>query len=346
MELLTARGRGGIAVVRALPAERERLHALLRVHVDGAPWPDRTNPGVPTRARLELAPGIADDVLVVDRGERGLEVHLHGSPVLLDLLARAMGPLVTPALSPARALLGRAISRAQVELALEQEAFDFDRELAALASQSPASARPQLTALLQRSRAAMALAVPARVVLCGRQNAGKSTLFNRLLFRERALAGPLAGLTRDAVAESTELAGHPVELVDTAGEGDVASPIDVEALRRSRDERARADLRFLVVDRSRGPGPIERELLDERTLVVATKCDLESAPWPDGFPCHVEVACLAADNASDVRARVGEALRRFRVLPVAGPVGCVAALDASQWQRLRELASAHGIAPA
>ena len=55
------------------------------------------------------------------------------------------------------------------------------------------------------------------VVIAGRPNVGKSTLFNRLLRRRRAITDPTAGVTRDAVEEKAFLCGRPVRLMDTGG---------------------------------------------------------------------------------------------------------------------------------
>jgi GTP-binding protein len=56
-----------------------------------------------------------------------------------------------------------------------------------------------------------------KVVLAGRPNVGKSTLFNRLLHRRRAITDPTPGVTRDPVVQDTFIAGKPVRLVDTGG---------------------------------------------------------------------------------------------------------------------------------
>ena len=56
-----------------------------------------------------------------------------------------------------------------------------------------------------------------RVVIAGRPNVGKSTLFNRLYGRRRAITDPLAGVTRDAIGEDCSLAGIPITLIDTGG---------------------------------------------------------------------------------------------------------------------------------
>lgn len=58
---------------------------------------------------------------------------------------------------------------------------------------------------------------PIRVVIMGRPNVGKSTLFNKLLGEERSMTGAEAGITRDAISEKLVLNGMPIELYDTAG---------------------------------------------------------------------------------------------------------------------------------
>lgn len=58
---------------------------------------------------------------------------------------------------------------------------------------------------------------PLQIAICGRPNAGKSTLINQILGEERMLTGPEAGITRDAISVATAWEGTPVRLFDTAG---------------------------------------------------------------------------------------------------------------------------------
>jgi len=273
-------------------------------------------------------------VLVVDRGTGGLELHLHGSPaVLVALRSRFhVGSTAAAAAEPAEVLLRTALSPEQLDLALEQRAFrfaDLQRELASLA---PTQRRRAVAGVQHRSFAAMAMSEPQRLVLVGAQNAGKSTLFNHLLFRERVLTGPLPGLTRDPVTETTTLCGYPYEIVDTAGEGPPATAIDAAAIVAGRDVRKAANV-LLVVDQSRGPTALDVTLGAQAWLVIATKDDLEGPRWPDDFPCHLRISCTTSDGPS-VRRRVGELLMRARNLPPAGRVGGVAALTRVQYDTL------------
>lgn len=332
MEQLTPNGLAGVAVVRATAAERAALFARLRTP-DGRPFASRGD--APQRAVLALAGRDLDDVLVVERGERGLELHVHGAPAVLAALDRAFALRAAAAPTAAARLLRDALSVAQLDLALEQLDRDFARALAELAA-LPAPARAAArAAAIARSRAAMLLVAAPRIVLVGRQNAGKSTLFNRLLCRERVLAGPTPGLTRDPVAERTELAGYPYELVDTAGEGPAGAAVDAAALQRGRDER-RGGLCVLVVDTARGPDALDVELARQCDYVVANKIDLPRAPWPPALARDLELSAATADPAA-LRAQFGALLRARRGLPPAGPVGGLAALDEAELAALLAL---------
>jgi len=325
VRLLTPHGPAGIAIVAVGTDERTAVAKALSTP-GGQPLSFGAG-RAPVLARLRLDGVELDQLLVVDRGDE-LELHLHGSPAIVDALAARFRFATRPS-TPAERLLQEALDLPQLQLALEQRQWDFGEFLQRLGRLPPGPRRTAVAAALQRCRTALALVRPHRLVLVGRQNAGKSTLLNRLLFRERALTGPLPGLTRDAVRETTCLAGYPYELVDTAGEGAVGTAIDRRALELARAERATAD-RILVVDGSLGPSAIDRELGDARTLVVASKADLPAAPWPADFPCALALACRDPASAPVVRARLGELLQQRRGLPAAGPVGGPAALDQAQ----------------
>jgi len=92
------------------------------------------------------------------------------------------------------------------------------------------------------------------VVIAGRPNAGKSTLLNALAGDEVEIVTPAPGTTRDVLRARIELAGLPVELVDTAGLRDpsdrAADAAEEEGIRRARREMAQADLVLWVVDAS------------------------------------------------------------------------------------------------
>ncbi len=340
MNLLTPPGHGGIAVVVATAAgERAALRECLHLP-RGGHLPIAAG-GPPRRALLRWDDVVRDDVLVVDRGEFGLEIHVHGGPAIIAALAQRFGPLQPLPASAAELLLRSALSTAQMQLAIEQMACDFGAFLSRIEAMPADERSAAIAAAQQRTLVAMALATPLRLVLVGRQNAGKSTLFNRLLLQERALTGAQPGLTRDPVAEVTCLDDYPYELVDTAGEGAAATAVDTAAIERAR--RFDDGVRMLVVDGSVGPTAADRALLRPGTIVLASKADLPSAQWPAAVPCDLRVAGADPTGAADLRLAVGTLLRRCRGLPVAGPVGGPAALTTADEGALQRLASAAGL---
>ena len=87
-----------------------------------------------------------------------------------------------------------------------------------------------------------------RLAIVGRPNAGKSSLFNRLVERERAIVTEAPGTTRDLVTELVSIAGIPVELIDTAGLRDAADEAERLGIAKSHQAMADADLVLLVLD--------------------------------------------------------------------------------------------------
>lgn len=127
----------------------------------------------------------------------------------------------------------------------------------------------------------------ASLALVGRPNAGKSSLFNRLLERDRAIVTPLPGTTRDTVEESLALGGIPLRLIDTAGlrlQGDrPADEAEALGIARSHEALADADLVLLIHDATQTMTEEERTLaasLEGRPhLLVLNKIDLQGSDF-------------------------------------------------------------------
>ncbi|MDR1894495.1 MAG: tRNA uridine-5-carboxymethylaminomethyl(34) synthesis GTPase MnmE [Spirochaetales bacterium] len=149
-----------------------------------------------------------------------------------------------------------------------------------------------------------------RIALAGAVNAGKSSLFNRLLVQNRALTSQEPGTTRDYLEAEISLEGIPLLLYDTAGLRETESPVEREGIERSREITAGADFVLYLIDAS-GTGPAgEAALLENREnrLILWNKMDSPQAqPPPSG-----EVFPLSALTGAGVEEVKGELLRRIR----------------------------------
>ncbi len=171
-----------------------------------------------------------------------------------------------------------------------------------------------------------------RLAIIGRPNAGKSSLFNRLVQRERAIVTATPGTTRDVIAERIALDGIPIELLDTAGLRDTADEAERIGVVRTREAAAEADAILLIVDLSepqqRGTEPELLRLLEGRPVIlVQNKCDLVT-PGPNvALTAEVAVnAPLNAALAAEVAANAGpNAALAAEVAANAGPNAALAA---------------------
>lgn len=159
------------------------------------------------------------------------------------------------------------------------------------------------------------------LAIVGRPNAGKSSLFNRLVEQERAIVTEIPGTTRDVVSETAAVDGIPVRFLDTAGiraSGDVVENLGIE---RSYQAMADADLTLLVVDTSEQFADEDRKLLERartqgRCLLVANKSDL-----PARFEPGAEAILVSAKS--------GEGMDRLRnaILAAVAPGGTMEQQD-------------------
>jgi tRNA modification GTPase len=168
--------------------------------------------------------------------------------------------------------------------------------------------------LLAGTRRARLMQSGAMVVLAGAVNAGKSSLANALLGRDRAIVSDAPGTTRDYLEEPCELRGLPVRLVDTAGLREGREGTEAMGVALAREKLSQADLILLVFDGARPgqegsrpdecPDAVAREILatagDTPILLVWNKVDLLAAPhlpppWAADVPC-IAVSALTGEN--------------------------------------------------
>ena len=182
----------------------------------------------------------------------------------------------------------------------------------------------------------------ASLALVGRPNVGKSSLFNRLLQRERAIVTPLPGTTRDTVEEAMAVGGIPLCLIDTAGLRLAGEPPVDEAealgIARSREALADADLVVVVLDATTAVSEEETALLrslDGRPhVVVGNKSDLLESTPPRGKdePGSLLTSALTGEGLEDLRAAI------LRLLHAEGDAATGGVLNSLRQQQAVETA--------
>jgi tRNA modification GTPase len=166
------------------------------------------------------------------------------------------------------------------------------------------------------------------LAIVGRPNAGKSSLFNRLVERDRAIVTATPGTTRDTISERIALDGIPLELVDTAGLREAGEEVEQLGIARSREALADAALVLIVLDATQPLNDEERRLVaavnGRPALIAYNKCDLVAME-----PMGAEAAALADANSGiavlATSALTGEGIPALRGRIVALSTGGAAA---------------------
>jgi tRNA modification GTPase len=151
----------------------------------------------------------------------------------------------------------------------------------------------------------------ANIVIHGRPNVGKSSLFNYLVGHERAIVSQVAGTTRDCLHQDIIIHGMACRLMDSAGFDALQDELSQMARRQAREYLSTCDLALLVLDQSRDLNGDDTELIrftqGMNRLVVFNKSDLVSA-WnnPDQD--------IAADEAVRVSAKTGDGIAVLQMM--------------------------------
>lgn len=279
-----------------------------------------------------------------DRGEFTRRAFLNGkmdlsqAEAVAELIAAPSREALRYGYKRLEGLFGRNVSELRKKLdelrALSAMGVDFpDDEVPAIEN---SEFKVRLTAirngigeLLKYARRAKVMQRGARVVLAGAVNAGKSSLFNALCGKNRALVTSMAGTTRDFLEEFLSFEDLPVCLVDTAGLRNNEStetmidPVENLGMERSRDLLDDADVIALILDGERtdphsAPDGLCSEILDRAgnrsIILVWNKCDVKEPDifppyWAQGRPCCVVSAATGENIESFTRLVRKEILR-------------------------------------
>ena len=157
------------------------------------------------------------------------------------------------------------------------------------------------------------------LAIVGQPNVGKSSLFNCLVERERAIVTATPGTTRDLVTERVAIGGIPVNLIDTAGLREATEEAEAIGIRKSREALADADLVFVVIDATSRSSQHEADLLrsleGRPTIVVKNKIDLLGADHSVQDVARTAIDSMDSTDLRDsiaVSAKTGEGIARLR----------------------------------
>ena len=268
-------------------------------------------------------------------GEFTFRAYLHGKIDLVQAeavadLVEAMTPAqaraacdqldgtLSDAIREIEASLFSVVAKLEASLDFPDEGFHFIEPGAV--GQAMGEVAGRVEGLLTRAEAGRVLREGLRVVITGRPNVGKSSLFNALVGTDRAIVTAVPGTTRDVVSAPFSVGGAPCEAVDTAGLRDAGDEVEREGIARTRRARASADVMLAVFDGSVALTGDDLRVLAEpargSTVVVVNKADL--GVRDDVVRC---VATLGgAAGVVVVSAATGEGLERLREV-VAGSLG-------------------------
>ncbi|MGE5114046.1 MAG: tRNA modification GTPase, partial [Acidobacteriaceae bacterium] len=141
------------------------------------------------------------------------------------------------------------------------------------------------------------------LAIVGRPNVGKSSLFNRLVERERAIVTATPGTTRDLVTETVAIGGIPVRLIDTAGIRQALDEAESIGIRKSMEALADADLVLVVLDASQPLEDTDRELLRDvgqrPAIIVENKIDI--AGTEEIVLAEVRTSATSGEGISQLR---------------------------------------------
>jgi tRNA modification GTPase len=271
---------------------------------------------------------------VAEPGEFSQRAFLNGK---IDLAqAEAIADLIDASTEAAARSAGRSLSgafsqeihtlrdalihlRMLVEATLDfpEEEIDFLQK--ADASGQLASLQAQLGAVQQRARQGALLREGIKVVIAGQPNAGKSSLLNALAGAELAIVSAIAGTTRDVVAQTIQIQGVPLHVVDTAGLRDSADEVEQIGVARAWNQIEGADAVLFLHDLTR-VGLADYAQADAGIAALLAARLSSAVPVLDVWSKQDAAACALPASGIALSARSGfgiEALRR-RLLELAG----------------------------
>jgi tRNA modification GTPase len=274
------------------------------------------------RRALDLGARLAEPGEFTQRAFLAGRIDLTQAEAVRDLIEAQTLTQARQAASQMGGALSRRVGPVKMGLveliALLEAGIDFAEDDVDVAPAAEVARR--IEALTPPLRALEASFARGRIVhdgltlaIVGRPNAGKSSLFNRLVERDRAIVTANPGTTRDLVRERISLHGIPLQLVDTAGLREGLEEAEQMGIARSREALADAELVLVVLDATQALNDEEQRLLKavegRPALVAVNKCDLAAAnsnglrDVVGGVPA-LRTSALTGEGIAELRERI------------------------------------------
>ncbi len=201
----------------------------------------------------------------------------------------------------------------------------------------------KMTSLIETAKYSPLVHQGLDVVIAGAPNAGKSSLLNLLLGSDRAIVSNIAGTTRDFISEKTSIAGHAINLTDTAGLRGSGDEIESLGIERAMQKIASCDICLLVIDASENsiPDGLDFNILtQENTIVVLNKCDIQnsnSAEIEKKFAsfASVKISCKNNQGIDELKNTIEQLINTHHIVAQADDI-LVSARHAQALQQAKE----------
>lgn len=209
---------------------------------------------------------------------------------------------------------------ASVEIQLDYPEDEVEMPDVAVSDTKPIE--DKMNRLLSTYRAGKIYQEGVRVVLAGKTNAGKSSLFNLFLKEDRSIVSDIHGTTRDYLESWISIGGIPVRLFDTAGLRDAEHPIEAEGIRRSNEIIDGAHVILYMADAGKGMTEDLKKFMDEykednRCVYLWNKIDKAVSAVPESF---IPLSALTGEGFTLLEEKIKEIVFRDQYIPNNEPV--------------------------
>ncbi|MEA2553719.1 MAG: tRNA modification GTPase [Fimbriimonadaceae bacterium] len=209
-------------------------------------------------------------------------------------------------------------------LAAVEASVDFEEEIGPLDRDSALKEledlKVRIETLLRTARLGHIMRRGLRIAIVGPPNAGKSSLFNALVGRERAIVTPIPGTTRDYVEEQIDMGGVPVVLIDTAGIRETEDVAEAMGVQRTHSQMAHADMTWFVFDASLAPDNValhQARSASNWTHQIGNKSDIAGEGHGDAHTLVSAKTGAGMESLVDLVSRYAEEAKGLEVPPIA-----------------------------